>query len=212
MTNQIDCVRSWGLAAHSASEAEHAAIGRRDANAAQLGRLNMVGEHPKHGDLALHAQQRVHLNQRRRQRLLPRQSGESRGRAGGGNGDGVRLRGGGRGEGECGDGEAGGHVLCAAAFDLACGDVHGADLAARVAHAEGAVVVRERRAVGVAHGGELLEGEGGGAVHEGEGRELHGGHGDGGRARAEEDEERGRGAAGREEEEERGHDAGAHRG
>ena len=41
----------------SAPEAEHAAVGRRDANAAHLGGLDVVGEHLKNGDLALDPQQ-----------------------------------------------------------------------------------------------------------------------------------------------------------
>jgi len=136
-----------------------------------------------------------------------------RGRAGRGDGDGGRLPGGGGGggrdrDGECGDGEAGGHVLRAAAVDLASRDVHGADLAAGVGDVEGAVVVRERGPVGVAHGGQLLEGEGHGAVGHGEGGQLHGRHGDVRRARAEEHEQRRRRAAGGQEEEEDRHDAG----
>jgi hypothetical protein len=77
---------------------------------------------------------------------------------------------------------------------------------------ERAAVVRERGPVGVAHGGELLEGEGDGAVGRGEGGELHGRHGDGGGLRAVEEEQRHCRAARCEEEEEDGHEARGHRG
>ncbi|KAG2578288.1 hypothetical protein PVAP13_6NG223103 [Panicum virgatum] len=54
----------------------------------------------------------------------------------------------------------------------------------------------------------MLEGEGDGAIGSDEGGQLHGRDGDGRRARAVEQEQRGRGAAGGQEEEEEGHDAG----
>jgi hypothetical protein len=185
----------------SAAEAEHATVGRRDADAADLGGLDVVGEHLEHGDLPLDHEQRLNLH---RGRLLnPR--GGGRGRRDG-DGDLLLL---GRG-GEGGDGEAGVHVLRAAAVDLARGDVRSADLAAAVGDVERTAVVRERGPVGVAHGGQLLKGEGHGAVGRGEGGQLHGRHGDGRGPRAVQEEQRGSRAARREEEEEHGHEARGH--
>lgn len=109
-----------------------AAVHRRDADAAHLGGLHPVREHPEHLDPPLDHQQRVHLHD---------------------HGGGCRLLCGHlqrqRGRGEDLDGEAGGQVFGAAAVDESCGDVNGADLPAGLGDAERAVKMRERRAFGV---------------------------------------------------------------
>uniref|UniRef100_A0A0D9UYL7 Uncharacterized protein n=1 Tax=Leersia perrieri TaxID=77586 RepID=A0A0D9UYL7_9ORYZ len=128
----------------SAPEAEHLAVDRRDADAANFRRHHPMRQHTQHRHPPLHHQQRVHLHHRRRRRrlllLLHHGHGVRRGCEGG-------------------DGEAGGHGLGAAAVDEAGGDVDGPELAAGAGDAELAVEVRERRAVGVAHRRRLLERE-----------------------------------------------------
>jgi len=81
-------------------------------------------------------------------------------------------------QGEGLDGERGGHVLSPAGGDLASGDEHEADLCAVVEKLERAIVVGEGATVRVADGGVLREGEVGGAVGGGEGRDLDGADGD----------------------------------
>lgn len=82
-------------------------------------------------------------------------------------------------------------MLGGSTIDEARGDVDGAEFPARVGDAEGAVEVRERGPVRVAHRRRLLEREGDGAVGRREGRQAHGGHRDVGGPRAVEQEQRG---------------------
>lgn len=168
----------------SASEAEHRAVERRHADAAELGGLNTVREDAEDVDPALDHEQRVDLDDRRRLLTLLLLCG-GRGVDGGPRSN-HRL--------SCyrdsGDIEDGGHVLGAPAIDESRRDVDGAELPARVGNAERAVEVRERGPVRVAHRRRLLEREGDGAVGGREGREAHGGHRDVGWPRAEEQEQR----------------------
>lgn len=76
------------------------------------------------------------------------------------------------------NGEGGGHVLCPSGVDLTGGDEHEPDLAAGVEELEGTVVVRERGAVRVPHGGVLGKREVDGAVCDREWRKLDGADGD----------------------------------
>jgi hypothetical protein len=154
-----------------------------------------VREDAQDVDPALDHQQRADLDNRRLSLL------------GGFDGP-LRLRG----DGDGRDVEDRGHVLGAAAVDEPRGDVDGAEVAPRVGDAEGAVEVRERGAVGVAHRRRLLEGEGHGAVGRGEGGQAHAGHGDVGRPRAEQQEQRSAGAARRQQQERRRGQAGRQRG
>jgi hypothetical protein len=156
-----------------------------------------VREDAQDVDPALDHQQRADLDNRRLS-LLGGFDGPLR----------LRLRG----DGDGRDVEDRGHVLGAAAVDEPRGDVDGAEVAPRVGDAEGAVEVRERGAVGVAHRRRLLEGEGHGAVGRGEGGQAHAGHGDVGRPRAEQQEQRSAGAARRQQQERRRGQAGRQRG
>lgn len=76
------------------------------------------------------------------------------------------------------NGESGGHVLSPPGLNFTGGYKHEPDLVTRVKELNGAVVVRESGAVRVSNGDVLREGEVGGVVGDGEGRELDGVDGD----------------------------------